>query len=1100
MALSLGNLLRGAVAQVSPFDRGRTFGTYNPPPKKINVAQLKEALRKQQISREQFLRQLSGPPPPGKYSPGNIAGAAGQATQRVLVQPILRGGVRGAQSITKALHPEIPMPQQFSPSGRIQTNLLGTTPIDTYQKSFAENQQNRGALAASGLLLGSVLGDLPIGPGKTIKGVKGAVASSATKEGAKVIPKLKIRQFPETVKTSQIVQANTPLTAKELNQIIDEVPYMVRPQKSVLKLAVKDFNKNPGQALATALVPAKKALTDKQTADRLVLLAHHLRQGEGEVAGQITKALAPGGTETARGLAMFNAINRTTPSGAFHWATKLGADSPTAMKFYRRAVDIEKIPKGREKDLARAVLLRDTALLDTSSGGEKAQMSLYLAQLLNAKTAARNIGGNIIANIGQNVADVIGTSLDAVVSAVTRKPRSTYFPNLITQAKGLGRGVKEGFQEAKLGVSLGGESKYGYRAGVFKGRVGKNLEKGLGFVLGVADKGFRRAAYDQKLKNLMKGAKVQKPTRELMRKADEYATNMVFEDEGLLARGAIKLKKDVLNAGKEFGVGSIVLNYPRIPANLVNMAIDFSPGGLIKGLVDVAKPLVRKGAFNKDLFVRNVSRGITGTGGLVGTGAMLHKLGIITTDENKENRDLGALQKSTGLGKYKINVSALKRYVLGGFETDDAKLQVGDQLVSYDWAQPLAISLAMGANLDEANSQTGGKDKLKVALGGTIGNAAAGVETLTEQPLLQGVQRLVGNRGGLIQGVAATAQAAPSAFIPALVRQARQLTDNTARNTYDPTFGGKVVATIENAIPGLSKRLSPQVSPLGDVNEVYPQGGNNPFNVAVNPAFVSNFKPNEVTGEVTRLYNETGDKKIVPNPISGTQNIGGKSLILDPEQYSRLQTIYGQTNKRLLSNLFNSPEYQQADDGLKAKLVSNSVSDALRAAKLQLFGGTGKKNEETIKAGGIPDYSGTIKADKRENIQTKFDQSVIDLYAKSKTEIATQLANNPNKDQVYSQLQQYDNALSTAGLIKTPKFKTGLTAQKSGRKSTGRPRGRPRGSGRSGSKRTAKLKLSKAPRAPKLKIAKSRIRKVKKFRTKSSRIRVKKPRKIRVKR
>jgi hypothetical protein len=74
-------------------------------------------------------------------------------------------------------------------------------------------------------------------------------------------------------------------------------------------------------------------------------------------------------------------------------------------------------------------------------------------------------------------------------------------------------------------------------------------------------------------------------------------------------------------------------------------------------------------------------------------------------------------------------------------------------------------------------------------------------------------------------------------------------------------------------------------------------------------------------------------------------------------------------------------------------------------------------------------------------IGSVYDKNVRDLYSLNKTEISNYLATSDGKTDKKKQADQliaYDKALYDAGLISTPKFKTGIAPSKGGRKGTGR--------------------------------------------------------------
>jgi hypothetical protein len=92
-----------------------------------------------------------------------------------------------------------------------------------------------------------------------------------------------------------------------------------------------------------------------------------------------------------------------------------------------------------------------------------------------------------------------------------------------------------------------------------------------------------------------------------------------------------------------------------------------------------------------------------------------------------------SVQRLTGLGQYKINLSALKRFVLSGMDAETAQLQPGDKLITYDWFQPNAIAISIGTNIDEGVRNAERPEDISKSIGWALTEGvASGVNTLAE--------------------------------------------------------------------------------------------------------------------------------------------------------------------------------------------------------------------------------------------------------------------------------------------------------------------------------------------------------------------------------
>ncbi|MFA9263153.1 MAG: hypothetical protein ACEQSB_07505, partial [Undibacterium sp.] len=344
--------------------------------------------------------------------------------------------------------------------------------------------------------------------------------------------------------------------------------------------------------------------------------------------------------------------------------------------------------------------------------------------------------------------------------------RTTALPTM-AQFSGAKKGFFQGYKEAKAGINTTNvHTQFDLpQVPTFRKGVLAQLEKAMRISLQAPDRAAYQAAFDDTIKGLTRANKNAKVTPEMLETAHYNGLYRTFQDDNITTQLFQGLKKSFNKIGyesdgKTVGLGDLILKYPKTPANLLNRGLAYSPAGMIRTIFHAARPLFGK-EFNQKAFVDSFSKSIVGTTGLVGTGMYLNNLGIITAKPS-EKTDVRNMERMTGLGGYKINVSALKRFVGSGMNEDAAKLREGDTLVNYDWAQPVALGLSIGANISE-----GGKldEQKAMDIVDTIVNSVGeGTNTLAEQPLVQGVQRLFGY--GLKEGVQETGKGSLASFVP----------------------------------------------------------------------------------------------------------------------------------------------------------------------------------------------------------------------------------------------------------------------------------------------------------------------------------------------
>ena len=589
--------------------------------------------------------------------------------------------------------------------------------------------------------------------------------------------------------------------------------------------------------------------------------------------------------------------------------------------------------EGREAEILRAQMVKIIAEQTPTPFWRKVASIQTMAQLLNPKTAIRNIGGNAGFNVLENVSDVIGAGIDKGVSLATGK-RSKVLPSITAQGKGFMQGGKEGIQDAMLGIDTTGfTGKFDLPKGrVFKGGIMGKMETALNIELKATDRAFYKAAYEGSLKNQMVAAKVTKPTEKMLEAAHLDGLYRTFQDDNALSKLFVTIKRSLNGlTGGEFGAGDFLVKYPKTPANLLMRGIEYSPAGFVKTIIEAARPLAGR-EFNQKAFVESFSRALVGSTALFGTGVLLHKLGIITGRPNAD-QDLAALERQNGFGEYRINVSALKRLAFGDGNTNPTK---GDNIISWDWFQPAAIPLAIGADVDANKGKATG-------IVGTILNAlGTGINAFAEQPVMQGIQTAFsGQRGDATAGVSKVLQGIPASFVPTLLNQIKQLADNQQRETYSPNWQEQAMNKVKGRIPGMSNDLPQKYGTLGQPLETYQNGGNSPGNVFLNPAFMNEYNPSPAVQKVKDIHDRTGETKQVPRVADKSIKVGEQVFQLTGEEFSEYQRLLGEKTDKGFSKVNVGKTDKSAENAVGK--MQGIMNKANQDAKLEILKSMGLK-------------------------------------------------------------------------------------------------------------------------------------------------------------
>lgn len=612
----------------------------------------------------------------------------------------------------------------------------------------------------------------------------------------------------------------------------------------------------------------------------------------------------------------------------------------------------------------------------------------YLSMLFAPKTWIRNLGGNqiqFIANVGKDT--VIDAAVDPLVSVFTGK-RSTSgvyvgkrFGALLTPIWDVKKGydwnkkqnpqasfsenMKAGIEHLRVLSKLTTQNKFditdvkevGRR--MFSSKFMRAWDTGLSIALGGGDRGFWMAQFRTSMAQQEAAAKrngewTGQPTPEMVETAFAEAAYAIYQNPNFISKGLNWIRKGlnwIFSAGRttQFGVGTSLMAFTQVPGSIFMRAfVEWSPLGTINALYQsmsgilYAKSGGRYGVkFDQRKFNNAFTQAILGTG-VYAAGYWLYAMGIITASREDDD-DLEAMRKTLGGGGYRINVSALKRMLLSGNFFDRQETEEPDFIMTYDWAQPMAIAVAAGAEY-AAQSERASREGLRKKLLGTSGTLAislkAGAKSLEEQPLLSGLSSFIKTWGysGPLEAVYGTIANIPGMFVPQLVRQASQLQDNMVRETRGDRGMVQAFTRIASQTPFVQDVAPPRFDILGQAVERYQYGGNTLFNVLANPGMVSRAKEVPALSEVARLMNVTGETSQIPRMVSRTADINGQSVELTNEQISAYQYYLGNYTMSMFNWRMASPRYARLPDTEKVRLLAQDLEDVNAATKSALFG------------------------------------------------------------------------------------------------------------------------------------------------------------------
>lgn len=565
-----------------------------------------------------------------------------------------------------------------------------------------------------------------------------------------------------------------------------------------------------------------------------------------------------------------------------------------------------------------------------------------LSMIFNPKTLiTRNPGGNILLmSVTQIKENTLGAFVDMLVSAIRGSERTTVFAPIEkakTTAKGFVKGVKEWGKDIKYNVDTNpthGQLEL-QKGKMFdtshSGKITKYLnpvnrilnvldtiEKRL---LQLGDRPFYEAAYASRIAELKKIKKVTDVTDEMMIDAKAYALDKVFQRDSELAKIFSRVKNASDNVGFKI-LANTVMPFTQTPANVLDKMIEYSPGGIIKAIRELAFP--KNGVFNQKYFVDNLSSGLTGTGMLVLGYIMMAKNILIITKASPSSKER-RFEQAEGKSNY--------------------ALKFGDSYYTIDWAQPVASILLAGAEMYKGGQR--GDDAFRKVLN----SLTEGGATFFNMSLLKNVSSLFGS--GTNPNPAAslikTLLGSTTQFTPTAGKQIAQLIDPYVRETYDPNLLKEQINVIKSRLPGLSMTLPVKRDAMGKEIKAY-QGRNNLLNVMLNPGFYTKESDDPAIKEIRRLFDIEKDTDLLPGKealTTGKFRYNQKDYTMSAKEFEQFNKTYGDilqngfTSNGIkypgINTLINTPVYKKLNDKGKASRIKGIYDKAYEMAKREFL-------------------------------------------------------------------------------------------------------------------------------------------------------------------
>lgn len=719
---------------------------------------------------------------------------------------------------------------------------------------------------------------------------------------------------------------------------------------------------------------SKEGISKENTAIGWALYNNAANSGDVETAIDVLDTIVKRQRNAAQALQATRLLKQQDPSTQLYAAQRSVENLTEDLKkqYGEKAPDLkidrdlaEKFLNAKDDDArteAMKEIYRDIGRQMPSRFIDKWNAWRYFSMLGNPRTHVRNIVGNVGFVPAVTVKNIIGAGIESAANAVSGGKVGRTKAILTTKDAGL---IKAAWSDyANIREQALGSGKYNDNVNVrqeieegrtiFKPKLLEAMRKFNSTALDAEDAWFSKPHYAAALAQFCKangitaeqvfGGKGIEAAREYaIREAqkatyrDTNAFSQMISDLGRY-RGDNKMKR----LGSTLAEG--ILPFRKTPANILVRGVEYSPIGFLKSIsYDLVQ--VQKGNMQATEMIDRAAAGLTGTG--------LMMLGLYMAKE-------GILRGSGGDDEKKKKFDELQ-----GHQEYALELPNGTS-ITLDWLAPEALPFFVGANLYEQMQANNGYLTMSDML-----QAASNVtDPLLSMSCLQSLNDVFdavgyassGNTNALTSAVASAATSYLTQGIPTVFGQAERTGESTRMTTYtdknkfltpDMQYAlGKASARI----PGVDYGQIPFIDAWGRTEN---SGGvaARAFNNFANPAYTSKVSGSKMEDELSRLYEATGETKVLPQRAPKSFTVNKENKQLTGEEYVKYATKRGQTSHKIASELTGLASYKSMSDGDKADAVAKAYEYANVVGKMSVSSyqpdGWVAKAVETVKKTGV---------------------------------------------------------------------------------------------------------------------------------------------------
>lgn len=605
---------------------------------------------------------------------------------------------------------------------------------------------------------------------------------------------------------------------------------------------------------------------------------------------------------------------------------------------------LRKMDFNTAKDIACAQLAKIPDDFRSRSKGEVIKAIRYQNMLSSLVTVGRNLVGNGTMGMVDAFSDATaGRFADLLLSKATGKRT---VGNDIRYAKEYLNAARDAADMASLLAELDipaeHEGKYTGRTRTFSPQGGmlsrffSAYEKYMNYALQVSDEFFSGGTAGAVSKSLEAlGAKSGLTNEEIAALGDRAGRRRTFKEGRRLARASGKMKDALNTLGTEdFGAGDMLLAFAETPAEMGQVAIDYSGTGILEGFAEMAS-IIKDARNGKSIDVErqrkavsDFGRGVTGVG-MIALFTALAAKGLIAVHDD-EDKDKRGLEQSLGLSGAQFNIDATIR----ALRNESAEWQDGDLVMSIDFLQPFNSQMYIGYLLSQ-EEEVG----LKEYAGASVRGIAQSVLDIPMMGTIEDIADLLTSFGEVSEGdYSAVTDAAgqlignqASSFIPAWMRQTAQYMDPVYRDTTGENPLDAAKNRVMSSIPGLSQKLPAKYDGLGNLQTRYDNKLLGFFNTFLNPGALKRIQ----TSDIADKLDELGDKSVYPEYLApkSFQVDGETVMVSGKEMTETYQKTYGDNVAALYGGLMDNEDFQKLNKEQQIEALKQAKTYATQFAK-----------------------------------------------------------------------------------------------------------------------------------------------------------------------